>query len=82
MLPDRDAAAVLDIRRAAQLLLEFKGNLTREAFLEDLKTQSAVLHQLLVMGEAVKSLSAEFRAEHPTIPWTLMAGMRDKLIHG
>ena len=41
-----------------------------------------MLHQLLVMGEGVKRLSSDFRDRHPEIPWTLIAGMRDKLIHG
>jgi uncharacterized protein with HEPN domain len=34
-----------------------------------------------VIGEAVKRLSEEFRGQHPQIPWTRIAGMRDKLIH-
>jgi len=34
-----------------------------------------------VIGEAVKRLSEEFRAQHPEIPWARIAGMRDKLIH-
>lgn len=54
----------------------------KAAFLEDYKTQSAVLHQLMVIGEAVKRLSVEFRDDHPVVPWSLIAGMRDKLIHG
>jgi uncharacterized protein with HEPN domain len=52
------------------------------AFLDDIKTQSSVLHQLMVLGEAVKRLSDGFRTRHHEIPWSLMAGMRDKLIHG
>ena len=48
---------------------------------DDLKTQSAVLHQLMLFGEGVKRLSDEFRDEHPEIPWRLIAGMRDRLIH-
>jgi uncharacterized protein with HEPN domain len=39
------------------------------------------LHQLLIIGEAVKRLSTEFRQSHPHIRWTPMAGMRDVLIH-
>jgi len=54
---------------------------TKEAFLNDLKTQSATLHQLMVIGEAVRRLSREFRDQHPEIPWSLIAGMRDHLIH-
>lgn len=47
-----------------------------------IKTQSAVLYQLIVIGEAVKRLSIELRQHHPEIPWALMAGMRDYLVHG
>ena len=78
----QDEVILLDIIRAANLAVNFKEGLDKEDFLQDLKTQSAVLHQLLVMGEAVKRLSMEFREQHPHIPWKLMAGMRDVLIHG
>ncbi len=36
----------------------------------------------MVIGEAVKRLSSDFRNTHREIPWSLIAGMRDKLIHG
>ena len=78
----RDEATLLDIATASRLVLEFTEGMDKAAFLVDIKTQSSVLHQLMVMGEAVKRLSDDFRARHPEIPWTLMAGMRDKLIHG
>ena len=35
----------------------------------------------MILGEAVKRLSPEFRAQHPTVPWQDIAGMRDILIH-
>jgi uncharacterized protein with HEPN domain len=79
---NRDDATLLDIARAARLILEFKEGMDKEAFLQDIKTQSSVLHQLMVMGEAVKRLSREYCTNHPEIPWSLIAGMRDKLIHG
>jgi uncharacterized protein with HEPN domain len=77
----RDDATLLDILRAARLAVVFTRDLDKPAFLHDLKTQSAVLHQLLVLGEAVKRLSEEFRTSHPAIPWRMIAGMRDQLIH-
>lgn len=40
-----------------------------------------MLHELLVIGEAAKRLSPEFRREHPQVPWKSVAGMRDQLIH-
>ena len=78
----QDDAAIIDVVRAARLAVSFKQGLSKDEFLQDLKTQSAVLHQLMVMGEAVKRLSPSYRDQHPEIPWKLMAGMRDVLIHG
>lgn len=77
----RDRASLIDIIKAARLTLQFIQDSDRTAFEADLKTQSAVLYQIAILGEAVKRLSPEFRSHHPTIPWTAMAGMRDKLIH-
>jgi uncharacterized protein with HEPN domain len=77
----RDDAILLDILSAARLVVMFKGGINKPAFLNDLKTQSAILHQLLVLGEAVKRLSEGFRTSHPAVPWRMIAGMRDKLIH-
>ena len=77
----RDQATLLDILKAARMAIEFAGGLTRDALEEDLKTQSAILHQLMLLGEGVKRLSTDFRDEHTEIPWRLIAGMRDRLIH-
>jgi uncharacterized protein with HEPN domain len=52
-----------------------------EEFEKDDKTISAVQHQILIIGEAAKRLSLEFRNLHIHIPWKAMAGMRDILIH-
>ncbi len=77
----RDRAALLNIATAARFILAFTTDQDRVSFLQDAKTQSAVLHQLMVLGEAVKRLSPEFRARYPDRPWSQMAGMRDRLIH-
>lgn len=53
----------------------------RDAFFADRKTQDAVIRNIEVLGQAVKSLSAETRAHDGSIPWRQIAGMRDKLIH-
>ena len=52
------------------------------AFLTDHKTQDAVIRNVEVIGEAAKRVPSEYRAAHPSIPWQLMAGFRDVLIHG
>jgi len=68
--------------RAARLALEFRGGLDKAAFLADLKTQAAIFHELLVLGEGVKRLSTALREDHPDVPWKAIAGMRDRLLHG
>ncbi len=77
----RDDATVTDLLGAASRIGRFVAGMTRDAFLEDEKTRSAVLHELLVIGEAAKRLSGAFRSANPRLPWRQMAGMRDKLIH-
>ncbi len=77
----RDDASLLDIAKAARQIALFLVNVSEVDFISDAKTQSAVLYQLLVIGEAVKRLSDRFRNHHTAIPWSLIAGMRDHLIH-
>lgn len=78
----RDEVVLQDIINAARLVKDFIQGFEKESFIQDWKTRSAVLYQITVIGEAVKRLSKEFRADHPEIPWALIAGMRDNLIHG
>lgn len=37
---------------------------------------------LEIIGEAVKKLPGDFTTQHPQVEWRLIAGMRDRLIHG
>ena len=77
----RDEGALIDIVRAMRLAIDFAGDLTPDRLEADELTFSAFQHQLMVMGEAVKRLSPAFIAAHPGLPWSEMAGMRDRLIH-
>jgi uncharacterized protein with HEPN domain len=79
---DRDLTSVLDIVRMGPLIEGFVGPATRIELDANAQLRLAVLHALLIMGEAVKRLSPEFRQSNPEIPWKQIAGMRDRLIHG
>ena len=77
----RDVSLLIDMANAARSILQFRGQMNFEQFRTDKKTQSALIHQFLVIGEVAKLLSDEFRKSNSNIPWSAMARMRDKLIH-
>lgn len=77
----RDEVLLHDLSQACQDLLAFTKGMDDRTFYSDLKTQSAVQHQFMVLGEATKRLSQDFRDAHPEIQWREMAGMRDRLAH-
>lgn len=78
---NRDKACLLDIAKAAQLILQFAEGLDRSTLANNVEKQSAILYQVIVIGEAVKRLSVEFRQQNPKVPWRDIAGMRDILTH-
>lgn len=77
----RDQDCRSDIREAIHRIAAYTAGLTCEQFMQDNKTQDAVAHNLEVIGEATKNLSARLRKTYPQIPWKNLAGMRDKMIH-
>jgi uncharacterized protein with HEPN domain len=70
-----------DILDAMDKLEQFTRGMRFEHFVGDDKTNFAVVRALEIIGEAAKHIPRTVRDRHPEIPWTKMAGMRDKLIH-
>jgi uncharacterized protein with HEPN domain len=77
----RDTGLLADMMQAAKQIVLFRGQMDFEHFRKDSKTQSAIIHQFLIIGEVAKLLSDEFKKANPSLPWSAMARMRDKLIH-
>ncbi|AGF53445.1 slr5018 (plasmid) [Synechocystis sp. PCC 6803] len=78
---NRDNAYLLDILNAIQRIQIFSNGLTKDELSANEEKQSAILYQIIVIGEATKRLSAEIRSINPHIPWKDIAGMRDILAH-
>lgn len=76
-----DLEYIKDILEAIHRIKDFTRGMNQEEVLEDLKTRDAVLRNLEIIGEAVKNISSETKAEHPDIEWKKIGGMRDKIIH-
>ncbi len=70
-----------DILEAMNSIIVYTKGLTYREFIEDRKTQDAVVRNFEIIGEAAKNISMDFRARHVDIPWKELAGLRDKLIH-
>ena len=71
-----------DILDAIEKIEEFIDDMNFEEFIKDDKTVSAVIRKLEIIGEATKYLPAELRRKYPDLPWSSMAKLRDRLIHG
>ena len=79
--PRDDTVYVKHIRDAGQRIESYLDGVREDEFLEMPLIQDAVIRQIQVIGEAAKRLSAEFRETTSDIPWSDIAGMRDKLVH-
>lgn len=54
-------------------------------FMQDRRTQQAVVMSLIVLGEAATKVMdqyPDFSASHAEIPWRNMRGMRNRIAHG
>jgi uncharacterized protein with HEPN domain len=73
------------MQQAATDACGFVEGLTKEDFLEDKRTQQAVIMNLIIIGEAVTKVMdgyAEFARAHAQVPWRNMRGMRNRIAHG
>ena len=73
------------ILQAAADARGFVEGLDKEDFLEDKRTQQAVIMSLIIIGEAVTKVMishAEFAEAHPQVPWNNMRGMRNRIARG
>lgn len=70
---------------AAQQACCYLEGLEKADFMEDKRTQQAVILNLLILGEAVTKLLSQYEpfvAQYPQVPWRSMKGMRNRLAHG
>ena len=75
-----DREWLLDILEAIERIERYSSK-GRQAFEEDELIQSWILRQLQIIGEALRSISEDFKNDHREIPWKESIGMRNVLIH-
>ncbi|MBI5967892.1 MAG: DUF86 domain-containing protein [Deltaproteobacteria bacterium] len=72
---------VKDILDCIEKINEFIGDMDFDKFMQDDKTKSAVVRKLEIIGEATKNIPRQIREKYRELPWTDMAGLRDKIAH-
>ena len=70
----------IQILDAVSKIERFTAKMKWEDFESDQKTQSAVIMQLILIGELSKKFSAETKSKVP-LPWKNITGFRDRAIH-
>jgi uncharacterized protein with HEPN domain len=70
-----------DMLEAADDIARFLAGMKRDVFMRDELRQSAILHKLLIIGEAAARLSSELRDRYPDVPWRDIVGFRNTAIH-
>ena len=76
-----DKDLIADMLEAINRAVSYCAELDYAAFLQDTKTQDAVVRNIEILGEAAKNVSANLRERHREIPWKSVAGMRNRLVH-
>ena len=66
--------AALDARK-------FLGKATFEELQRDRKLGNAIVRSLEIIGEAAANVTKTTQAKYPEIEWTVIIGMRNRLIH-
>ena len=77
-----DIIRILHVLEAARKALHFVENRTRDDLDREEMLAISLVRLLEIVGEAANCVSADFREQHPHIPWKKMIELRNRLIHG
>ena len=73
------------MHQAATDACAFVGDSDKADFINDKRTQQAVVMSFIIIGEAATKIMdehADFAQLHGSVPWRSMRGMRNRIAHG
>ena len=79
---DDDRIRLKHMIDAAETVAQFIAGRQRADLDRDRMLLFAVVRAIEVLGEAAGRMSPETQSHIPSIPWSLIVGMRNRLIHG
>ena len=60
---------------------EYTAGMEKDDFLFNNLVQDGTIRQIEIIGEATKNISQDLREKYRQVPWSDIAGMRDRLSH-
>jgi uncharacterized protein with HEPN domain len=75
------SAFINDILRCIEHIEKYTENLSFDDFSADFMVIEACLYNIQIIGEAASRLSDDVKTSNAHIPWALIKGMRNRLIH-
>jgi uncharacterized protein with HEPN domain len=76
-----DTRPLRDMVYAARRAQKHAKDVTEQAFYQNEIVQDAVAWCITIIGEAARRVTDPVRPEIPQVPWRLMTGMRNRLVH-
>ncbi len=70
-----------DMLEAIERVGRYVEGMSMRDFIEDGRTQDAVIRNLEILGEAAKRIPTAITHRHPEIPWSRITDMRNILVH-
>lgn len=82
--PGRVPEYLQHILEAIDRATSYVSGMDLAAFEGDTRTQDAVIRSIEIIGEAANKTRVadpDFAAQHPDVPWDVMYGMRNRIVH-
>ncbi len=76
-----DKEYLKDILIACENILQYKEGYDFNMFINDRRTQDAIIRNIEIIGEAVKNISESLKEKYVNVEWKEIAKTRDKIIH-
>ncbi|HYI62267.1 MAG TPA: HepT-like ribonuclease domain-containing protein [Acidimicrobiales bacterium] len=80
-MPPDDDARLRHLIEAAETAMQFVEGRSRSDLDDDEMLRLALTKLVEIVGEAAKQVTGATRQDHPTVPWSAAARMRDRLVH-
>lgn len=80
-MSDKDKQILVKIIRHITVVLDYCNGKTFKDFNEDTMLHEACIFNMLQIGELANHLSESFVADNSDVPWKMIIGMRNRLVH-